>query len=145
MSRGLGEVQIQALRGFLWRQGIDESWCTLRCIKKRAWGDRRDVSMFPSFNLRQSRKSGDSYKANHHSSFKRALELLVKNGYLEARNFRLRCSRRLTPYREYRLTERGKCALSKVNTYKAGAGQDREARPVSVPWETDSLPIGSVT
>jgi hypothetical protein len=147
MSRGLGEVQIQALRGFLWKQQIDEDWLSLRVIKRRAWGDRSNVPMYPNFNLRQVRQSSDEYKTNHHSSFKRALELLVARGLLEERcicrdnalnrgisllaahvpanvcidHVKLPFSREW----QYRLTEGGKCALSKFHTYKNGAAYDQ--------------------
>jgi DNA-binding PadR family transcriptional regulator len=72
--------------------------------------------MYPDFNLRQVRESGNGYKENHHSSLKRALQLLAKGGYLEvgyARPERYRVTLR----RLYRLTEKGKCALSKLHTY----------------------------
>lgn len=130
MSRGLGEVQIQALGGFIWKGVIVDEWRDLRAIKRCAWGDRSDASMYPDSTLAQVRKSGEEHKNNHHGSFRRALELLVKSGYLEVRNVwptfpeleRFERSQgmyfysRRTPDREYRLTDKGKDAVTKFHT-----------------------------
>lgn len=85
-------------------QQIDEDWCGLRLIKLRAWGDRSHVTCAPNFNLHPFRQTAEGFKENHHSSFKRALELLAKSGYLEARCWSSWKRYELRVRREYRLT-----------------------------------------
>ena len=135
MSRGLGEVQLQALSGFIcpWRKEnkIDEDWADLHTIKRRAWGDRRKAHEFPNSDLLQVRHVGDVGKANHHSSFKRALELLVKSGYLDIGTKDVikcpDCGHVIKQKYYYRLTDKGKCEVSKLNG---------EAKP-----EAEALPM----
>lgn len=135
MSRGLGEVQIQALEGFakyhLWRESLiarfpnrqPRDWLTLKALKLYAWGDRRNAAMYPNSDLCGARRSkSGEYKDNHHSSFKRALTLLVRGGFVEvgARvgpdGMPVRESRRIKPTLEYRLTPKGKCAVAQLHT-----------------------------
>ena len=115
MSQGLGEVQIQVLRGFAKYHRIRESqgrqpgWIDLKSLKWYSWGE-----------VRKSRDG--SYKDKNHSTFKRALMVLVRRDFVEVSTFvgtdglPVLEPRRVTPTLEYRLTEKGKCAVAQLHT-----------------------------
>ena len=150
MSRGLGEVQIQALRVFIEHEdhgGItfgDDSgkWLSLRVIKLWAWGAhdghltyhrgtpeqlatlRQNERVFMQTGHVPENNTGwsDGIKPNLHGPFKRALELLVRRGCLRARNElqSWQWKKRKRRDRYYQITKQGKCELCKVHTYRLG-------------------------
>jgi hypothetical protein len=129
MSRGLGEVQIVALRAFAEHErqhakDEDRKWrvcCTADgyvhhwALRATAWGEH------------QYRGTEEAHRRNHPGAFKRALDKLVAQGYVEHRDFepgyleglpfweRVRPRR---PHWQYRLTEKGVSVLSeRPHTY----------------------------
>lgn len=126
MSRGLGEVQIIALRAFAEheRQHNAGEWCPfcfddgfVRLIHLRsiAWGDH------------QYRGTEESPRRNHRNAFKRALDELVAQGYAERRDYepgyleQFPFSEQVRPRRprwQYRLTGKGISVLTqRPHTY----------------------------
>ena len=128
MSRGLGEVQIVALRAFAeherqhkaeergaWWFCCSGGFVKLTALRSIAWGDHK------------YRGTEESHRYNHQSVFKRALDKLVAQGYAESRDYepgfleQLPFWEQIRPRRprwQYRLTEKGVSVLTqRPNTY----------------------------
>ena len=129
MSRGLGEVQIVALRAFAEHERqhkaeerfawhfccFEDGFVKLASLRSIAWGNH------------EYRGTKESHRRNYQSAFKRALDKLVAQGYAESRDYepgfleRLPLWDQMRPHRprwQYRLTEKGVSVLAqRPHTY----------------------------
>ncbi len=113
MSKGLGTVERRILAAMPTDSRGAGEWRRLKVLKILVWGQQEN-------HVRGGRPITLRYwqdgEANHDYSFRCALDRLAEKGLLEMRTERWGTIRKF-PVRLYRITQAGKCALSKVHTY----------------------------
>jgi len=113
MSKGLGKVERRILEAMP-SNGNEPEWRNLKSLKTRVWGEQKNhVAGGRIFTLRY----WQDHQANHHFTFRRALDRLTAKGLLEMRMEIMWLRQNRQARREYRITQAGKCAVSKVHTY----------------------------